>query len=76
MLLLSPPSSPPRDPILPINRSEITRFPHAVLEVKLSLGQGQSSPAWVQVREGGRHRGECGGRGAGTNIQVLAGLQG
>lgn len=37
-----------RDPSLPINRSEITRFPHAVLEVKLSLGQGQSSPAWVQ----------------------------
>lgn len=39
-----------RDPTLPINRSEITRFPHAVLEVKLSLGQGQTSPAWVQVR--------------------------
>lgn len=37
-----------RDPTLPINRSEITRFPHAVLEVKLSLGQGQTSPAWVQ----------------------------
>lgn len=42
-----------RDPTLPINRSEITRFPHAVLEVKLSLGQGQTSPAWVQVRGGG-----------------------
>jgi hypothetical protein len=39
-----------RDPSLPINRNEITRFPHAVLEVKLSLGQGQESPAWVQVR--------------------------
>ncbi|KAF6262836.1 VTC domain-containing protein [Scenedesmus sp. NREL 46B-D3] len=37
-----------RDPSLPINRNEITRFPHAVLEVKLSLGQGQESPAWVQ----------------------------
>ncbi|KAF8057149.1 VTC4 [Scenedesmus sp. PABB004] len=37
-----------RDPSLPINRNEITRFPHAVLEVKLSLGQGQEAPAWVQ----------------------------
>jgi len=40
---------PARDPSLPINRNEITRFPHAVLEVKLSLGEGQQSPAWVQV---------------------------
>lgn len=40
---------PCRDPSLPINRNEITRFPHAVLEIKLSLGQGQESPAWVQV---------------------------
>jgi len=39
-----------RDPSLPINRNEITRFPHAVLEIKLSLGEGQQSPAWVQVR--------------------------
>lgn len=38
-----------RDPSLPINRSEITRFPHAVLEVKLSLAEGEHSPAWVQV---------------------------
>ena len=37
-----------RDPSLPIQRNEITRFPHAVLEVKLSLGQGQSAPSWVQ----------------------------
>eukprot|EP00879_Flechtneria_rotunda_P032077 GHRR01035229.1.p1 GENE.GHRR01035229.1~~GHRR01035229.1.p1 ORF type:complete len:471 (+),score=154.83 GHRR01035229.1:612-2024(+) len=37
-----------RDPSLPINRNEVTRFPHAVLEVKLSLGQGQEAPAWVQ----------------------------
>eukprot|EP00775_Hariotina_reticulata_P007348 gene7348-7559_t len=37
-----------RDPSLPINRNEITRFPHAVLEIKLSLGEGQQSPAWVQ----------------------------
>ncbi|GBG00374.1 hypothetical protein Rsub_13056 [Raphidocelis subcapitata] len=37
-----------RDPSLPIQRNEITRFPHAVLEVKLSLNEGQSSPSWVQ----------------------------
>jgi hypothetical protein len=48
---------PFRDPTLPINRSEITRFPHAVLEVKLSLGQGQTSPAWVQVRTVRKHQG-------------------
>ena len=29
-------------------RTEITRFPHAVLEVKLSLKEGQVSPPWVQ----------------------------
>jgi len=37
-----------RDPSLPIQSSEITRFPHAVLEVKLSLQQGESAPAWVK----------------------------
>jgi SPX domain protein involved in polyphosphate accumulation len=37
-----------RDPELPIGRTEITRFPHAVLEVKLSLKEGQTSPEWVQ----------------------------
>jgi SPX domain protein involved in polyphosphate accumulation len=37
-----------RDPSLPIQSSEITRFPHAVLEVKLSLKQGESAPAWVK----------------------------
>ncbi len=37
-----------RDPSLPIQRNEITRFPHAVLEVKLSLNEGQSAPSWVQ----------------------------
>lgn len=36
-----------RDPTLPIHRTEITRFPHAVLEVKLSLAEGQVAPAWV-----------------------------
>ena len=37
-----------RDPSLPVPRSEITRFPHAVLEVKLSLPEGQQAPTWVQ----------------------------
>ena len=29
-------------------RSEVTRFPHAVLEVKLSLAEGQEAPEWVR----------------------------
>jgi uncharacterized membrane protein YidH (DUF202 family) len=37
-----------RDPSLPVARTEVTRFPHAVLEVKLSLPEGQSAPSWVQ----------------------------
>lgn len=37
-----------RDPSLPVGRAEVTRFPHAVLEVKLSLAEGDASPAWVQ----------------------------
>lgn len=37
-----------RDPTLPVARTEVTRFPHAVLEVKLSLPEGQSAPSWVQ----------------------------
>jgi SPX domain protein involved in polyphosphate accumulation len=37
-----------RDPTLPVPRTEITRFPHGVLEVKLSLPEGQSAPEWVQ----------------------------
>lgn len=37
-----------RDPALPVPRSEVTRFPHAVLEVKLSLQQGQEAPEWVR----------------------------
>lgn len=36
-----------RDPSLPILRSEITRFPHAVLEFKLALPDGESPPEWV-----------------------------
>ena len=29
-------------------RTEVTRFPHGVLEVKLSLPEGQTAPEWVQ----------------------------
>ena len=36
-----------RDPALPLARTEVTRFPHAVLEVKLSLPEGQAAPEWV-----------------------------
>lgn len=36
-----------RDPAAPVPRTEITRFPHAVLEVKLSLPEGQAAPEWV-----------------------------
>ena len=39
-----------RDPALPTPRTEITRFPHAVLEVKLSLHQGEEAPEWIKVR--------------------------
>ena len=37
-----------RDPTLPLPRTEVTRFPHGVLEVKLSLPEGQKAPEWVQ----------------------------
>ena len=36
-----------RDPSLPISRTEITRFPHAVLELKLQLTEGEAPPEWV-----------------------------
>lgn len=36
-----------RDPELPLARTDITRFPHSVLEVKLSLQEGTDAPAWV-----------------------------
>jgi SPX domain protein involved in polyphosphate accumulation len=36
-----------RDPKLPIHRTEITRFPHAVLEIKLALPDGEAPPEWV-----------------------------
>jgi len=37
-----------RDPSLPINRTEIARFPYAVLELDLSLSVGMTTPTWVQ----------------------------
>ncbi|RMZ52859.1 hypothetical protein APUTEX25_000978, partial [Auxenochlorella protothecoides] len=36
-----------RDPTLPVARTEITRFPHAVLEIKLTLAGGDAPPPWV-----------------------------
>ena len=36
-----------RDPSLPVPRTEITKFPHAVLEVKLSLKENEDAPLWV-----------------------------
>jgi hypothetical protein len=36
-----------RDPSKPVPRNEITRFPHAVLEVKLQLKDENSKPQWV-----------------------------
>lgn len=36
-----------RDPTVPLPRHEVTRFPHAVLEVKLSLPEGHKPPDWV-----------------------------
>ena len=37
-----------RDPSLPLHRTDVTRFPHAVLDLKLSLTRNQETPAWVQ----------------------------
>jgi SPX domain protein involved in polyphosphate accumulation/uncharacterized membrane protein YidH (DUF202 family) len=42
-----------RDPSAPVARTEITRFPHAVLEVKLALPEGTPPPAWVAELTGG-----------------------
>ncbi len=36
-----------RDPRLPVPKNEVTRFPHAVLEVKLQLEEEGGEPAWV-----------------------------
>ena len=41
-----------RDPELPLHRTEMTRFPHAVLEVKLALGPGEEPPTWVRELAG------------------------
>lgn len=37
-----------RDPKIVVPNTEITRFPHAVLEVKLSLKEGEATPQWVK----------------------------
>lgn len=37
-----------RDPSLLVKRTEVTYFPHAVLEVKLSLAEGEECPRWVE----------------------------
>lgn len=37
-----------RDPKISIPRTEITRFPFAVLEIKLALSQADELPAWVR----------------------------
>jgi len=36
-----------RDPHKPLLNTQITRFPHAVLEIKLNLGPGGVTPKWV-----------------------------
>ncbi len=36
-----------RDPLLPYKEGDITRFPHAVLEVKLQLGDESETPEWI-----------------------------
>ena len=43
-----------RNPEIPVHRTEVTRFPHAVLEIKLALDPGEDPPAWVDdlIRSG------------------------
>ena len=36
-----------RDPSIPLPPTEVTRFPHAVLEIKLALKEGDEPPEWV-----------------------------
>ena len=36
-----------RDPDKPITETDIIRFPHAILEVKLQLNEGDPTPEWV-----------------------------
>jgi len=37
-----------RDPNVKVPSNEITRFPHAVLEVKLEVAEGNTAPQWVE----------------------------
>jgi SPX domain protein involved in polyphosphate accumulation len=37
-----------RDPLVPMLPNEVTWFPHAVLEVKLALPEGEVAPEWVE----------------------------
>ena len=37
-----------RDPTVAVPEDQITRFPHAVLEIKLEIAEGNSTPAWVK----------------------------
>ena len=43
-----------RDPEIPVHRTEVTRFPHAVLEIKLALDPGEDPPVWLDdlIRSG------------------------
>lgn len=62
---LHPASARYRDPSLPIHRTEITRFPHAILEIKLALPEGEQPPEWVRdLMDSGliTEVGRCGGR--------------
>jgi SPX domain protein involved in polyphosphate accumulation len=44
-----------RDPSLPVHRTEVTRFPHAILEMKLTLREDEAAPEWLQeLVESGR----------------------
>ena len=40
----------------PWKRTELHRFPHCILEVKLSLSEGQTAPEWVTSLIEGRDR--------------------
>jgi hypothetical protein len=60
-----------RDPSLPIHRTEITRFPHAVLEIKLSLVEGEEAPDWVaELVDSGGWIGMCAWVFAGDSLQA------
>ena len=37
-----------RDPTMAVPEHQITRFPHAVLEIKLEIAEGNSTPPWVK----------------------------